>query len=155
MENCYWLIIAEVFINFKLRSKGKNMLEIKTKTIATLGPASNTPSIISDLIEYGMDVARINMSHFKNKDEFEHIITIIRNESNKQDKHIGILVDLAGPKIRLDLKQIGKTIDIKKGDIYNLGFENSNDIKINPYKHVAISWACHMATVFSEERVLL
>ena len=107
------------------------MLEIKTKTIATLGPASNTPSIISDLIEYGMDVARINMSHFKNKDEFEHIITIIRNESNKQDKHIGILVDLAGPKIRLDLKQIGKTIDIKKGDIYNLGFENSNDIKIN------------------------
>ena len=48
-----------------------------------------------------------------------NIITIIRNESNKQDKHIGILVDLAGPKIRLNLKQIGKTIDIKKDDIYN------------------------------------
>ena len=107
------------------------MPKIKTKTIVTLGPASNTASIISDLIEYGMDVARINMSHFTNTDDFENIVQIIRNEANKKNKHIGILVDLAGPKIRLDLKHIGESINIIKDDIYSLGFGNTNDIKIN------------------------
>ena len=60
------------------------MSKIKTKTIVTLGPASNTVSIISDLIDYGMDIARINMSHFTNTDDFENIVNIIRNESNKK-----------------------------------------------------------------------
>ena len=107
------------------------MSKIKTKTIVTLGPASNTVSIISDLIDYGMDIARINMSHFTNTDDFENIVNIIRKESNKKNKHIGILVDLAGPKIRLDLKHIGKSITIIKDDVYSLGFEDINDIKIN------------------------
>ena len=107
------------------------MSKIKTKTIVTLGPASNTASIISDLIEYGMDIARINMSHFTNTDDFENIVKIIRSESNNKNKHIGILVDLAGPKIRLDLKHIGKSINIIKDDVYSLGFEDTNDIKIN------------------------
>jgi len=107
------------------------MSEIKTKTIVTLGPASNKASIISDLIKYGMDIARINMSHFTNTDDFENIIKIIRNESNKKNTHIGILVDLAGPKIRLDLKHIGKSINIIKDDVYSLGFEDINDLKIN------------------------
>ena len=107
------------------------MSEIKTKTIVTLGPASNKASIISDLIEYGMDIARINMSHFTNTDDFENIVNIIRNESNKKNTHIGILVDLAGPKIRLDLKHIGKSINIIKDDVYSLGFKDINNLKIN------------------------
>ena len=82
------------------------MNQIKTKTIATLGPSSNSLPIISDLIEYGMDVARINMSHFNSEEDFKNIIHIIRDESLKQNKHVGILVDLAGPKIRLDLNNI-------------------------------------------------
>ena len=68
------------------------MHDIKTKTIATLGPASNSVSIISDLIRAGMDVARINMSHFKTKADFENIISIIRSESDIQNKHIGIYI---------------------------------------------------------------
>ena len=106
------------------------MNQIKTKTIATLGPASSNPTIISDLIIYGMDVARINMSHFSSKNDFEKIINIIRDESSKQNKHIGILVDLAGPKIRLDL-DTNESLEIIKNSIYKLGFDKNNDLKIN------------------------
>ena len=49
------------------------MNQIKTKTIATLGPSSNSLPIISDLIEYGMDVARINMSHFNSEEDFKNL----------------------------------------------------------------------------------
>jgi pyruvate kinase len=106
------------------------MHDIKTKTIATIGPASNTVSIISNLIKSGMDVARINMSHFKTKADFESIVSIIRIEADKQNKHIGILVDLAGPKVRIDLN--GDTsINIVKNHIYSLGFNSKNDITIN------------------------
>ena len=53
---------------------------------------------------------------------------IIRNESNKKNKHIGILVDLPGPKIRLDLKHIGESVNIIKDDIYITG-----NLKLSPY----------------------
>ena len=73
------------------------MYNVKTKIIATLGPSSNTQIIISSMIEKGMDVARINMSHFNTIQDFESIIKIIRSEAMKQLKHVGIIVDLAGP----------------------------------------------------------
>ena len=108
------------------------MLNIKTKIIATLGPSSNSPSIISQLIKNGMNVARINMGHFKNVEELECMIKIVRTESSKQDKHVGILVDLAGPKIRLNLDNLdGKKKELIKGENYTLGFSDNNDLRIN------------------------
>ena len=47
---------------------------IKTKTIATLGPISKSQSIIAELIDEGVDVFRINMSHFKNDIDFENTV---------------------------------------------------------------------------------
>ena len=87
---------------------------IKTKTIATLGPISKSRSIITELIDEGVDVFRINMSHFKNDVDFENTVKIIRKESKSKNKYIGILVDLAGPKIRIDLNKEESSIKIKK-----------------------------------------
>ena len=55
----------------------------KTKIIATIGPSSNHPNIISKLIRAGMNVARINMAHCKDKSHLSDIISNIRNEANK------------------------------------------------------------------------
>ena len=104
---------------------------IKTKTIATLGPISKSQSIIAELIDEGVDVFRINMSHFKNDIDFENTVKIIRKESKAKNKYIGILVDLAGPKIRIDLNKEEKLIKINKNQKYTLGYSNSNDITIN------------------------
>ena len=89
------------------------MHNIKTKIVATVGPATSNKSMISKLIDSGVNVMRINMSHFSTINSFETIVSIIRNESSAQNKHVGILMDLAGPKIRLDLRLLdGKSIQI-------------------------------------------
>jgi len=108
------------------------MSHIKTKIIATIGPASSSRLMISQLIREGVNVLRINMSHFKTSEYFKNTVNIIREESLKQNKYIGILVDLAGPKIRLDLNSIeNQSIQIEKNKTYTLGFSKANDLKID------------------------
>ena len=72
----------------------------RTKIVATAGPASKTKERIHDLIVAGVDVFRLNMAHGTNEEK-ESIISHIRTESQNLSAAIGILVDLAGPKIRL------------------------------------------------------
>ena len=104
----------------------------KTKIIATLGPSTDHPHMISRLIKKGVDVIRLNMSHLYNRKRVIELVDIIRQESRKNERHIGILMDIAGPKIRVDLSNIGnEELDIKKNHVYNLGFSKMNDIPIN------------------------
>ncbi len=72
----------------------------KTKIICTIGPASESQEMIEKLIEAGMDVARLNFSHGTHAAHAQ-VIERIRIAGKKLDKHIGILQDLSGPKIRL------------------------------------------------------
>lgn len=71
----------------------------KTKIVATLGPATNHPDTLTRLIEAGMNVARINMSH-ATPDQVRQNVETIRHVSCRLDKPIGILMDLQGPAIR-------------------------------------------------------
>ena len=104
----------------------------KTKIIATIGPSSNHPNIISKLIRSGMNVARINMAHCKDKSHLADIVSSIRNEADKLNIHVGVLMDLAGPKIRLDLHSSSKGgFEVKKDHIYQLGYSKMNDLSIN------------------------
>ena len=104
----------------------------KTKIIATIGPSSNHPHIISKLIKKGMNVARINMAHKSTDEDVEGIVNIIRDEAKKVNKHIGVLMDIAGPKIRVDLSNMNnREVSITKNHIYSLGFSKMNDIPIN------------------------
>jgi pyruvate kinase len=74
--------------------------KIKTKIVATLGPASSSPKVIKQLIISGVNVFRLNFSHGSHED---HKINYdnIRNIAKKLGKIIGILLDLQGPKIRV------------------------------------------------------
>ena len=72
----------------------------KTKIIATLGPACSSKTMMSKLISSGVDVFRVNFSHADHK-EVERIVADIRILSTKHNKHISVLGDLQGPKIRL------------------------------------------------------
>jgi len=72
----------------------------RTKILATLGPASSTKEVISDLIRAGADAIRLNFSH-GNHGEHERLIGLIREISAEFDKHVPIVGDIQGPKIRI------------------------------------------------------
>jgi pyruvate kinase len=86
----------------------------KTKIIATLGPASDTPEIIYNLIKAGVNVFRLNMSHGEHESH-RNLYELIRELAKDLGQHIAIFADLCGPKIRTGKFKDG-SIFIKSGD---------------------------------------
>lgn len=72
----------------------------RTKIIATLGPSTKSEAKISSLVDAGANVFRLNMSHGTHE-EHEQMALRIRKIAKKKKKHIAILMDLCGPKIRV------------------------------------------------------
>ena len=72
----------------------------RTKIVATLGPASNSPEVIKQLVEAGMNVARLNFSHGSYEDH-AHTVSLLRSIEEELDTPVTILQDLQGPKIRV------------------------------------------------------
>jgi pyruvate kinase len=87
----------------------------RTKIIATLGPASETPEMMGRLIEAGVDVFRINMSH-ANRDTLRQRVASIRDLEKRFGRPIGILVDLQGPKLRVGAFSGDGGAMLKSGD---------------------------------------
>ena len=73
---------------------------IRTKVVATIGPASASPTVIEALVRAGMDIARINMSH-GNYDTHGRSIERVREASERVGRPVALLIDLQGPKIRI------------------------------------------------------
>lgn len=78
----------------------KNHFCTKTKIVATLGPSSSETPIIEKMLDAGLNVARINMSH-GDHDTHAAIIEKARKASTRSKRPLAILQDLAGPKIRI------------------------------------------------------
>ncbi|MGL5808784.1 MAG: pyruvate kinase [Nocardioides sp.] len=72
----------------------------RAKIVCTLGPATSTPEVIDALVNAGMDVARLNMSHGSHADH-EKVYRMVRDAGDRTGKGVGVFVDLQGPKIRL------------------------------------------------------
>jgi len=89
----------------------------KTKIVATIGPASESPEKIEKLINAGVNVFRLNFSH---RDQNYHgkVFETIREVSKKLNMPIGILQDLAGPKIRVD--EVKKPFIVNPGDVVEI-----------------------------------
>ena len=85
----------------------------KTKIVCTIGPASESEEVLEQLIEAGMNVARLNFSH---GDHDEHLARIerIRKISKKAGKPVGIMLDTKGPEIRTH-KMAEEVIHLVKG----------------------------------------
>ncbi|WP_062305848.1 pyruvate kinase [Alicyclobacillus sendaiensis] len=86
----------------------------KTKIVATIGPASESLDMLTKLIEAGLDVARLNFSHGTYEEHAERIRRI-REASARVGKHVGIMLDIKGPKIRTGKIQGGQ-VELSDGD---------------------------------------
>lgn len=86
----------------------------RTKIVATLGPASNDAGTITRLMKAGVNVFRLNMSHGEHAVHRE-TFDCVRRLASEADRHIAILADLAGPKIRVG-KFAGGSIVLELGD---------------------------------------
>jgi pyruvate kinase len=85
----------------------------RTKIVCTIGPASESPEMLEALIRAGMDVARLNFSH-GTYDEHKQRIDRIREAARRVGKHVGIMLDIKGPKIRTGKIQGGQA-ELKDG----------------------------------------
>ncbi|GAB5046310.1 pyruvate kinase [Thermodesulfovibrio sp. TK110] len=109
----------------------------KTKIVTTIGPSSDKREIISQMIQAGMDVARLNFSH---GDHFYYseIIRTIREESFKLGKPVAILQDLQGSKLRINNIN-GREIKLTEGEVVEIipgdGVSTSKTFFV-PYKNL-------------------
>ena len=98
----------------------------RTKIVATVGPACFSPQQLSELIASGVDVFRMNMAH-GDVAQHDKVLANIRAAAHQQDRPIGVLVDLAGPKIRLG-QLPEETVHCDVGSVFTFvrGTESSN-----------------------------
>lgn len=71
----------------------------RTKIVCTIGPASESPEKINQLLQAGMNVARLNFSHGTHEEHGQRF-QILKEEAHRLGKHLGILLDTKGPEIR-------------------------------------------------------
>ena len=79
---------------------------LRVKIVCTIGPASTDPEILAQMIDAGMNVARINMSHGDHEFHARNIHTI-REIAQVRNRPVAILIDLQGPKLRVGKMQPG------------------------------------------------
>ena len=89
--------------------------EARTKIVATVGPACEDEATLAEMIEHGVDVFRINAAHGTQAD-YERMRNKIVRAREMTGFHVGILLDLAGPKIRLGKLFNDQPLDVEIGD---------------------------------------
>lgn len=104
----------------------------RTKIVATVGPSSDTPEALGQLIDAGVNVFRLGTAHDPVERVMERVARI-REVSKQRKVHVGILVDLAGPKVRagfgdepVELVE-DSTITIRSGE----DLSSASDIYVN------------------------
>lgn len=116
-----------------------NSLAHKTKIVATIGPASNSPEVIRKMVKAGMSVARLNFSH-GSYDEHARMVSLLRSVSEEFDTPITLLQDLQGPKIRVGQLPDG-AITLEAGQYLNLvpvaEYDRQPDTIAIDYPHLA------------------
>jgi pyruvate kinase len=90
----------------------------RTKIVATLGPATDSPAVLEDLIRRGADVVRVNFSH-GGPDAHRRRVEAVRAASARIGKHVAVLGDLQGPKIRIEGFADGRAI-LQEGEDFTL-----------------------------------
>jgi pyruvate kinase len=97
----------------------------RTKVVATIGPASRSPEVLGQLIDAGVDVFRLNFSHGTHEEHAE-VLARVRALSHERERHVAILQDLAGPKMRLGPIP-GDQVECPLGETFTLVAERSSE----------------------------
>lgn len=90
----------------------------KTKIVCTIGPASESPEVLEQLIKNGMNVARLNFSHGSHEEHLEKIKTI-KKLRRKLNVPLGLMLDTKGPEIRIGTFE-EKEYFLKPDDIFTI-----------------------------------
>lgn len=94
----------------------------RTKIIATMGPGTDDPEVLEGLIRAGVDVFRLNMSHGE-PEQHASRARMVREVSKRLSWQVAILVDLQGPKIRVETFREG-SVELESGDHFTLDADN-------------------------------
>ncbi|MBP6626675.1 MAG: pyruvate kinase [Arenimonas sp.] len=90
----------------------------RTKILATLGPATDGPGVLDELVRAGVNVVRLNFSH-GTPDQHAARVAAVREVAARQGREVGILADLQGPKIRIEKFAEGK-VELRSGQPFTL-----------------------------------
>ncbi|MBA47199.1 MAG: pyruvate kinase [Dehalococcoidia bacterium] len=112
------------------KNNTKSILK-KTKIVCTIGPSSDSVEIIESLIDAGMNVARMNLSH-GNESDHKKIISNLRKAAKNQNVYLPILADLPGPKYRVGEIKNGK-MEVSKNQkiVFECDNENTKSEELN------------------------
>ena len=98
------------------------MLARHTKIVATLGPATDRPGVLDQLIEAGLDCARLNCSH-GGPDDLRRRAREVREAAQRAGRPVALMFDLQGPKLRLSSEteqrvvEVGDTVTFAGSDV--------------------------------------
>ena len=116
----------------------------KTKIVCTIGPSCNTKEMLLKMIDAGMNVARINMSH-GNYDDLAVVFANIRSAIKESGKNVAILLDTKGPEVRVTTFANGSAV-LKEGAEFSL-YKKYDE---GDFAGVAISYPKLVDIFFSE-----
>ncbi len=108
-----------------------------TKILATIGPSTATPEMIEKLVLSGVDAFRFNFSHGTHAEHAERL-KIVRDMSEKYGRHLTVVADLQGPKLRIGTFKTDKVM-LEKGQKFTLDMldENGDETRVQlPHKEI-------------------
>ncbi|MBI3323729.1 MAG: pyruvate kinase [Candidatus Omnitrophica bacterium] len=105
----------------------------RTKIVCTLGPSTDEPGVLAQLIEQGLSVARINAAHGA-REQHEQRVAAVRESARSLGRPVGILIDLPGPKFRLGTLPSG-SLELRLGAEVVLGAESMQGPGVIPVSY--------------------
>jgi pyruvate kinase len=108
----------------------------RTKIVATLGPATDQPGVLAQLIEAGVNVVRLNFSHGTSEQHAERVAKV-REIAERLGFEVGVLADLQGPKIRIE-KFNGDKVMLVSGQEFRLVC--SKDAPLGDVTQIGVSY---------------
>jgi pyruvate kinase len=123
----------------------------RTKIVATVGPATDSPEVLTQMMHAGLDVVRLNASHGTVEDRRRRL-GLVREAAARADKCIGVLLDLGGPKIRIEGFRDGR-IELVEGAAFTLDTEL--DPKAGTTETVGVAYKDLPKDVAAGDRLLL
>ena len=120
-----------------------------TKIVATLGPATDSPQKIEQLIAAGVDVVRLNFSHGTAKEHIQRA-SWVHEAAHRLERDVGVMVDLQGPKIRIGKFENGQ-IDLLAGAEFILDL----DCKLGNQNRVGLDYRQLIDDVSDKDILLL
>jgi pyruvate kinase len=122
----------------------------RTKIVATIGPASRDPETMAQMVEAGMDVARLNFSHASREIHAENAERV-RAAASRAGRQVAILQDLPGPKIRIGGLADG-IVELKPGDEVVLACGSE---ELGTEKRISVGWGGLTAAVDEDDVIYL